>query len=328
MKNKNEIKIILTITTIVISIFILIQALPISNDSIYHYTIFQNTDYKVYLNKNDFFSQEYLEKDNIYLKDLTRYIEFNFEYAYNASAKENLSSKYNIIATLYIEYANTGQIILKKDYPIIENKTIQSLESNNIDITEKINIDYQKYNSEVEKFKEQFGLPITSYLVINFNTETGRQNGANQISVSKATIDLNSPAYEIKIKESADQENTIIETQETSKDINYLLLTIGIIIFIPTMIYLLYQIWKYQMTQQNNIKIRVNKILKKYKEIIVELEAEPKINMKNVIDVKSFEELIDVEEEIRLPILFYEDKEKYVFLIVDYRIVYRKSFFK
>lgn len=325
MKNKNEIKIIITFIAILISIFIFIQAFPISNNSVYQYTIFQNTDYKVYLTKNDFFTQEYLEKNNVYLKDLTKYIEFNFEYNYNGSKKENLNSKYNILATLYIEYSNTRQVILEKNYPIIENKTIQKIDSNKIEIAEKINIDYQKYNNEVEMFKEQFNLPITAYLVINFNVESGIQNQENiKISTSKVTIDLNQPAYEIKVKDSGEQENTILETEDINKDINYSLLIPGALIFFISIGYLIYQIWKYQLNELSKANVKAYRILKKYKEIIVELEYKPNFDRKKVVDVKDFEELINIEEEIRVPILFYKEEEKYVFLIIHDNLIYRK----
>lgn len=82
---------------------------------------------------------------------MTRYIEINFDYNYNASMKENLRCKYSIISTLYIEYSNTKQVIFERNNPIIENKTMQQENSNKINIAEKINIDYQKYNSEVEQ---------------------------------------------------------------------------------------------------------------------------------------------------------------------------------
>ena len=325
MKNKNEVKIVITFITILISIFIFIQSFPNSNNSIYQYTIFQNTDYKVYLIKNDFFTQDYLGKNNVYLKDLTKYIELNFEYNYNGSKKENLNSKYNILATLYIEYSNTRQVILEKNYPIIENKTIQKIDSNKMEIAEKINIDYQKYNGEVEMFKEQFNVPITAYLVINFNIESGIQNQENiKISTSKVTIDLNQPAYEIKVKESEEQENTILETQDVNKDINYSLLIPGALIFFISIGYLIYQIWKYQLNRLSKANVKVYKILKKYKDVIVEIEYKPNFDRKKVVDVKNFEELINIEEEIRIPILFYKEKEEYVFLIIHDNLIYRK----
>ena len=46
--------------------------------------------------------------------------------------------------------------------------------------------------------------------------------------------------------------------------------------------------------------------------------------MKNVVDVKDFKELIDVEEKIRNPILFFEDEGHFVFLIMADNVVYRK----
>ena len=321
MKNKNEIKIVVTLTIIVISVFIFIRSFPDYSNSIYQYTTFQNTDYKVFLIPNEFYTQDYLEKDNIYLKDLTKYIEFNFLYNYNVSMKENLNCKYDILSTLYIEYSNTGQVVLEKDYPIIENKIIQQQYSNKIDINEKINIDYQKYNGEVEKFKEKFNLPVTAYLVINFNVKAGIQN-QEKISTSKVTIYLNQPAYEIKVKDLDEQENTVIETQDNN--INYVLLWFGGVLFIISFGYLIYLIWRYQLSETKKVKVQLSRILKKYRGIIVELEYKPNFEIKNVVDVKGFEELIDVEEEVRNPILFFEDDGQFVFLIIGDNVVYRK----
>ena len=130
------------------------------------------------------------------------------------------------------------------------------------------------------------------------------QENIKQTSTSKATIDLSQPAYEIKVKESDEQENTILETQDLNKNINYIALIIGLILFIISAGIFVYQIWKYQVTESNKTKIKVMKILRKYKEIIVEVENKPDVDGKNVMDVKGFEELITIEEEIRLPIFF------------------------
>lgn len=193
--------------------------------------------------------------------------------------------------------------------------------SNKIDISEKIDIDYQKYNGEVEKFKEQFNLPITAYLIINFNVQAGIQN-QEKTSTSKVTIYLNQPAYEIKVKDSENQENTIIETQDNN--INYALLWFGCTLFIISVGYLVYLIWKYQLTETKKVQVQVSRILRKYREIIVELEYKPDFEIKNVVDVKEFEELIDVEEDVRVPILFFEDGGQFVFLIIGENVVYRK----
>ena len=58
-------------------------------------------------------------------------------------------------------------------------------------------------------------MPITAYLIINFNVQAGIQN-QEKTSTSKVTIYLNQPAYEIKVKDSKNQESTIIETQDNN----------------------------------------------------------------------------------------------------------------
>lgn len=78
------------------------------------------------------------------------------------------------------------------------------------------------------------------------------------------------------------------------------------------------------MSESKKAQVKVSRILKKYRDIIVELENKPNFEIKNVVDVKDFEELIDVEEEIRVPILFFEDEEKFVFVIIEDNVIYRK----
>ncbi len=124
------------------------------------------------------------------------------------------------------------------------------------------------------------------------------------------------------MKDSDNQENTIIETQD--KNVNYVLLWLGGTLFIISAGYLFYLIWKYQLTEAKKVQVKVSRILKKYKEIIVELECKPNFEIKNVVDVKEFEELIDVEEDVRGPILFFEDEGQFVFLIIGDNVVYRK----
>ena len=105
----------------------------------------------------------------------------------------------------------------------------------------------------MEKFKEQFNLPVTAYLIINFNIQAGIQN-QEKTSTSKVTIYLNKPAYEIKVEDSENQENTILETQDNN--INYAVLWFGCTLFIISVGYLVYLIWKYQLTETKKFKLK------------------------------------------------------------------------
>ena len=70
---------------------------------------------------------------------------------------------------------------------------------------------------------------------------------------------------------------------------------------------------------------KINKILKNYGQIIVEVENPIKEKSFNVVKVKDFNEMLDLEEELKLPIIFYEDLYNYkaVFTITKESTIYK-----
>ncbi len=69
----------------------------------------------------------------------------------------------------------------------------------------------------------------------------------------------------------------------------------------------------------------LNRILKNYGDIVAEIVTPTETGNMRVIDVKNFDQLLDIEEEIRMPILFYEtvEGEEGEFTIIYDNIVYR-----
>ena len=324
LKKIQKLKLIIPIIVILIDCIVFIYLLPMNTNPIYQYQISQNTDYKVHIDKNDFIDDNYLQKNQVYLQKLVRYIELNFLYEYNATSPENLSYKYDISATLNINYSNTNQnLITKKDF-IIQNKTLQQNNSSQITVRENVNIDYQMYYQEVQKFKEQFGIPVTASLIVTFDLkmQIGEQEEIKNSS-STVTIDLTGNVFDIKTQESEDEQDTILEIEQINKD-NNAFTFIQFVILISSLMYVIHQIKIIYFSNVPKIKKQTNTILKKYKQIIVELEKEPIIDSKGIIDVKSFNELVTIEEEIREPILYYEKEEESVFLIIDSYVTYRK----
>ena len=68
MKKNKNIKILIAILMIIISLFIFIKETNLKKNEIFAYNISQNTDYKVYIKPNEFIGDRYLEKDNICIK--------------------------------------------------------------------------------------------------------------------------------------------------------------------------------------------------------------------------------------------------------------------
>lgn len=67
------------------------------------------------------------------------------------------------------------------------------------------------------------------------------------------------------------------------------------------------------------------RILKTFLEVIAEVHAPPSGDGLEVIDVKNFEYMVDIEEEIKSPILFYEiiKGSESIFTIVNGGYIYR-----
>lgn len=81
----------------------------------------------------------------------------------------------------------------------------------------------------------------------------------------------------------------------------------------------------FNVEKKTNYTLKLNKILKSYGDIIVELATQ--INMENyqIIDVKNFNEMIDLEEELHIPINFYETIDSYEgeFYLIHSNVIYR-----
>ena len=75
---------------------------------LYAYNITRNSDYKVYLKKNEFINQEYMGMNATYITDLVNYIDANFRYNYNISKPSVAKCTYKIVADLNVEYYVTG----------------------------------------------------------------------------------------------------------------------------------------------------------------------------------------------------------------------------
>lgn len=325
----SELKIIISVAMIGISIILFFNSIYNKNsEKIYTYNISQNTKYRVYVEKNAFFNNDYLEMEGAYIQQSVRNIEINFNYNFVSASKKDIGYIYDIVATLYIDYANTGQNLYTKEYEIIKDKFLNKKDENRMNVNEIINIDYINYLNEVQTFREKYNLPVKAYLKVSFyiNTNIALEEQVTDVSTAEVNIDLSSPVFEIKVSQSDDQNETILETGEILKKSNRYLMTFSIILFTVFTIYLIFEVNKQLMTKEVKNKIELNKILKRYSKIIIEVNEKVEIQNKNVIMVKDFYELLEIEEEIREPILYYSQEREAVFSIIDNDIIYRCAY--
>lgn len=309
----------LGIALLAISIFLIISSVNIktsSNVQLLSYNEKSNVDYNVYLKPNNYFVEEFLPKDKQYITSIIDYIDIFFDYNFSSSKKIDADYEYKVVATLDAKYnvdTNKTKQLWSNDYVLVENKKADIKDDSNISIKENVKINYAKYNKIINDFKKDYMLSISSDLVVKLYVKI---NGKylpvekafdldNDLSVTipmaQQTINITSNYEELK--------NNQVVNVETNKRIkNYYFLTVGIGVLLLSLLILVSQVIRIiKDDKQQSLYIKeLKKILHDYGDIIVEVKKAPKISKEKSSEVKSFNELVNAQIELRTPIVFSE----------------------
>lgn len=340
--NQNRTKNILRnicISTIILFIGILltIKSFKINQgieNLLYSYNVNRNVNYTVNLKENPFFEKATLEMNKTYISNLVDTINMDFTYSMSGNKKAKTKYDYQIVAVSSIKYSSVDSkedsTIWSKQYVIVEPKQFE-VENSNFVIKENCNINFSQYNEEVKEFKKQVKIPILADLQIKLivKSESEVPNVENKVietSIMNMTMDLNQDIFKIEKQfENADSES-VVSKVETTKEIDKPKFIIGCIFIIVAVMIILDSIRKsIKFSKKTDYAIALNRILKNYGDIVAEIVSPIEIDNLNIIEVKNFDQLLDIEEEIRMPILFYETipDEQGEFVIICDNMAYR-----
>ena len=305
-----------------------------SQDILYSYNINKNVNYTVNLFENEFFEPQTLEMNKTYISSLVDKINMNFTYSLSGNKKAKTKYMYQVVAVTNVKYSSVNSeeknTIWSKQYVLVEPKIMET-ENSNFKIDENFDVDFAKYNSEVKNFKEQLRLPIEADLEIKLivKSDINVQNVENTVvesSIMNLKMDLAQDVFTIEKQfEDTDTKN-IFKTTETNKKINKTLLIIGSTLIFVAILILLDSVRKsIKFSKRSDYAIALNRILKNYGDIVAEIVSPVEIDNLNIIEVKNFDQLLDIEEEVRMPILFYETipDQQGEFIIICDNMAYR-----
>ena len=295
----------------------------------FKYNDVNNTTYKVYLNKNDIYNEDYLDMNRAYVANLIDSVDIDFNYLFNIEQLTTMTFDYKIIANLVIENVN-GTNYVDRDYVLKDSTKIELTDGGATTINESISINYDYYNTLANKFKAETGVDTTSYLnvymVVNKKTAPNLNYKINDNTKLNVKIPLSEKAIEINI----DSNDKMTTKEVTPKgdiifNIEYLILETAFFIitciFLSSSIRLMGLMIKVKTPYDKYVK----KLLKEYDRLIVETKAIINMDECNIIEVKSFTELLDVRDNLKLPILYLNivEHEKGMFYIKNNMDIYR-----
>lgn len=340
-KNKNKIylsyNIRLLINILGIFIFTLlfiilfISSISIKARSNVLYKQTSNLDYKVYLKSNDYYKEPYLQKNMQYIASLIDNIAVTFNY--NFDVNQNIDYKYTFYVQSDIVITSSedkSKIIYSKTDKLTQPSTIIKENSNGFNISQNVNINYDEYNELVKGFKSSYAINADSNLILSLFIEIEDEKGNKIKSLDKDAIRLTIPLTEQMIDISMDS-NEINNSNNVNiyKDFsisNKIIFSFAIISLIISLVFIirLMLFLKKTSLKKTIYDITLSKILREYDRVIVNSKKIVDLNQ-DVIDVKNFNELLDVRDNLEKPIIFSEvhKGQKSVFVVKTPNETYR-----
>lgn len=290
--------------------------------------------YRVNLKENEYYLDSSIDMNQKYFADLVNDIEIDFSHSNFASTKYNYNYKTKKTATIYLfdkGGENKDLELWKKEYIFDESSLVFGTNELNYTIKDSININYDDFDKVVKDFQNKFALSTTSFLRVSFSviaSNTIKGYGLPHNTVDELIVDI--PLNERVFTISTNAENKTEDIKSVSQTVeagDSVLLFIGIIGLAASIILIINVLIKYirEEKQESLYLTTLNKILANYGDVIV--QTTNKVDFKNmiIIEVESFDELMDAQNELRIPIAYFElvANEKSAFVIVDQKQVWR-----
>ena len=309
---------------------LMLQSVNFNKEEYINYTETSVLDYKVYLKENDFYQEKFLEKGMLYVASLIDHIDIDFTYNFNIDEKVDLDFKYNIIGRLSITDSDGKNVYLTRDYTLLEDKEFKLVNKEDHTIQENIVIDYGEYNKIANSFKSTYGLDTASKLNVYLNVEKKSDtesikdiakdnNMLIQIPLSQRSVSISMDYKDINRNSKLVKSSSI-----TVKNVAFIVVSV---ILLLVSFYGLYNVLKLLgllNTKKSAYDKYIAKMMRQYDRLIVKHYTCPDLSNYNVIKIREFNELLDMRDNLKVPIMFYNvtDHQKSYFYIVNNNDLY------
>lgn len=289
------------------------------------YTENSNIGYKVYLKENEFFEDDYLLEDNQYIASLINYIETNMEYQLGSESK-NIDYKYayKIMAEVEVQDKDTKKPLYKFEEELVKEQVYYANTSSDLRLNKKIQIDYNKYNDLIKKFVDVYDLEesnasLTVKMYVKMLDSDNASIQKTDIPVATLNIPLttNTVAIDIESHEVNGNGINVIKKMNDQGDvfIAVILLAVAFGLALKLRVFI-----KDTENEEALYNMKLRKIMMNYGSYIQKVNNEYDFEDCQVLEIKLFEDLLQIRETINKPILMTESDEvmqTYFFIPTD-----------
>lgn len=297
---------------------------------VYTLTESSKVDYKVYLKDNEFFKDSYLGKDNQYIASLIDYIDVDFNYNLDSMTKDiSYKYKYKILAEVEVKDKNSKNVLYNVSDEIVSEKEYNANTNETLELNNNVKVDYNKYNDLINKFVQVYDLDdYEADLIVNMYVtmvdSEGIVNSENSLTpVTTVLIPLTTKTMAIDIESNTVNGNDI-SVYKASDANEYLLVVMGLLLVDFVLIRKLTRFRKDTENEKSLYNMKLRKIMMSYSSYIQKIGNEYEFGNRQILDVKVFEDLLQIRETINRPILMTETEDAMgtYFFIVTEDVVY------
>lgn len=296
----------------------------------YRYSITQAQNNSVTYFSSSFFENGPGLSNTAYVSDLTDKVQASFQYNFAASRETELNYSYGVVAEVRGRYVTKGDgggssNVWSKQYqlmkPVSESKT-----TDKISVNPKVEIPYADYKKELDQFKKSLMLPLSSDVIVTFTIKvTGNVDGTalNDVRVSTLTIPSDEQVYKLQPNyDKSIQESIISQDVKRSRLFEEQLEMAGILAMMFFGVGSIAYGFK-KHTHRTPYQKELDKIYRHHDGIIVRSSKLVDLSDKRLVSVKSFEDMLSLEEGLQRPIISMTlSTEATKFVILHQDVVY------
>ncbi len=275
-------------------------------------------DYKVYLKPNNEYEEEYLGEGQSYIATLIDHVDITYDYVIDLDTESaNYSGTYYVDAVLNITDNSNKKVIFTHTYPVKAKTVFDNSGSNKLKISDSVTIGYDEYNNFANNFKEVYGLSdVTCNLNVVMNVEAnGKSESFESYDFGKCSFSLNIPltkkTIEINMLSSIPgSEQSIITCEDCFNKTLYKYIALYGFILDAVILIVLFTFAYVTRNHDINYEIKIKRLVSAYKPYIQKILNEFNKDGYRVLEIGTFNEMLDIRDTISSPILMSENADK------------------
>ncbi len=294
---------------LVVCLEVLLYIYSRGEENPHFYQINRNSDYKVYLKENSFYSSSTLLPHQYYVTEAIDFLEFQFQYRYQQKTREKLFYRYRIrleIIALARDKDQKEEEIWKHSIPLTNTIEKEKLDYS-YTIEETISIPLKQYQDLIAEYEEYYHLSVRGLLKVSLEVE---------VKDKIDTMEVEIPITDTIMTISENYEKESISPNEKKEKKNFFIL------YLLPLPLLFFPLKRKKLSSQERYQKNLKRLIKEYRALLIVIQEKPPIENLKKITITKMEDLANIAEETNTPIFYYKETQKTTFYLLSHDFVY------